>query len=518
MQAARVATAFFCLMALGPASCRRPSPRATPTGLVGRLVAEGAEEKGVSDGTVTLWVDPDGRRVPLAKTQTKPDGSFVLANVPDGSYWLDVRAPGLVEQVIPVQAASTHGRDLGRLRIEKSRALAGRVIDRGDAPVPLAHVLVFVGGGTEGLPLRRIAETRADLDGRFTLEGLGRGPYRVLIEAPGLGAAEIPEAIITSDTVRIRIDAETGRVSGDVRESGRPVPGAVVWVYGELLADARVVDADGDGRFSLGGLGPGRYAVLARLGHRASRPALLTIREGDEPAAAVVLTLEPAEVQIGRVTDGAGRAAAGARVTVSEIRPGFFPLATTLDAGEDGTFATPALGPGSYRVAAAARGFVPSREARVEIAVGRHPPPVTLELSRAASVRGRILAESGEPTPGAVVRLLRPGFDQLAILSRALPPAAEAASSVPDRTFDVAARLMATRSEPDGHFAFAAVAAGAFRLEVLAPGHRPWRSPIRTLVPGESQDQGEIHLAGTPVRAPASEKPSHAASPDGGGV
>jgi hypothetical protein len=77
---------------------------------------------------------------------------------------------------------------------------------------------------------------------------------------------------------------------------------------------------------------------------------------------------------------------------------------------------------------------------------------------------------------------------------------------------------MATRSEPDGRFAFSAVAAGAFRLEVLAPGHRPWRSAIRTLVPGESQDQGEIRLAGTPARAPGSEKSSNAARPDGGGV
>lgn len=515
--ALRAATAFLWLTALATASCRRPAPPAPPTGLSGKLVVEGAEGRGIAEGAVTLWVDPDGVRVPLAKARTKPDGSFVLSNVPDGSYWLDVRAPGLVEQVFPVRAQSTRGRDLGRLTLEKSRALAGRVIDRSDTPVPLAHVLVFAGGGTEGRPLRRIAETRAGLDGRFTLEGLGRGPYRVLIEAPGLGAAEIPEATITSDTVRIRIDAETGRVSGDVRESGRPVPGALVWVYGELLADARVVDADEQGRFSLGGLGPGRYAVVARLGHRASRPALVTIKDDDPTSPALVLALEAAEVQTGRVTDG-GRGAPGARVTVSEIRPGFFPLATTFDAAEDGTFATPALGAGSYRVAAATHGFVPSREARVEIAIGRHPVPLTLELSRAASVSGRVLAENGEPAAAAVVRLLRPGFDQLAILSRPLPPAAEAASSLPDRNVDVAARLMATRTEPDGRFAFTAVAAGAFRIEVLSPGRRPWRSAIRTVVPGEAQDQGEIHLPAASTAGPSGAKTPVRARPDAGGV
>lgn len=512
----RAATVFLCLTALATASCRRPAPPAQPSALSGKLVVEGAEGPGIAEAALTLWVDPDGLRVPLAKTRTNRDGTFVLSNVPDGSYWLDVRAAGLVEQVFPVHAQSARGRELGRLVLEKSRALAGRVIDRSDAPVPLAHVLVFAGGGTEGRPLRRIAETRAGLDGRFTLDGLGRGPYRVLIEAPGLGAAEIPEATITSDTVRIRIDADTGRVSGDVRENGRPVPGALVWVYGELLADARVVDADGEGRFSLGGLGPGRYAVVARLGHRASRPALLTIKEDDPTSPPLVLALEAAEVQTGRVTDG-GRGAPGARVTVSEIRPGFFPLATTFDAAEDGSFATPALGAGSYRVAAAARGFVPSREARVEIAVGHRPLPLTLELSRAASVSGRVLVENGEPAQ-AVVRLLRPGFDQLAILSRSLPPAAEAASSLPDRSVDVAARLMATRTEPDGRFAFAAVAAGAFRIEVLSAGHRPWRSPIRTLVPGETQDQGEIRLPAASTASPSGARRSVQARPDAGGV
>jgi hypothetical protein len=62
----------------------------------------------------------------------------------------------------------------------------------------------------------------------------------------------------------------------------------------------------------------------------------------------------------------------------------------------------------------------------------------------------------------------------------------------PSSRFDAAARVLGTRIDREGRFAFEAVAAGPFRVEILAEGHPPWRSGILSLSPGGDSDQGDV--------------------------
>lgn len=62
----------------------------------------------------------------------------------------------------------------------------------------------------------------------------------------------------------------------------------------------------------------------------------------------------------------------------------------------------------------------------------------------------------------------------------------------PSPRFDAAARVLGTRSDREGRFTFEAVAAGPFRVEILAEGHPPWRSGILSLSPGGDSDQGNV--------------------------
>src|SRR4051794_198206 len=65
--------------------------------------------------------------------------------------------------------------------------LRGHVADGSGSPVPGARVVVVPGGAVRD-PAR---EAMTDADGRFAVERLARGPYRVLVEAAGFASADI---------------------------------------------------------------------------------------------------------------------------------------------------------------------------------------------------------------------------------------------------------------------------------------------------------------------------------------
>lgn len=108
----------------------------------------------------------------------------------------------------------------------------------------------------------------------------------------------------------------------------------------------------------------------------------------------------------GSVADGEGRPLAGALVVVVPEDGGQGRFAVTTD--KDGAFRVRGVEPGTYRVAASARGFVERAQNGVRFAEGK-PNRVEIKLSprRAPSLEGRAAAKGAERAPDAAKRAER---------------------------------------------------------------------------------------------------------------
>jgi len=110
------------------------------------------------------------------------------------------------------------------------------------------------------------------------------------------------------------------------------------------------------------------------------------------------VTLGPLPMVAGELIDAAShRPIAGGLVWSASA--GLSP-ATSSPAGPDGRFRLPMPGGPAMQLNAAAPGYLPARKA-VRRRPGEAPPPVRLELTRAATVFGEVVDRSGAPVAGA---------------------------------------------------------------------------------------------------------------------
>ena len=119
---------------------------------------------------------------------------------------------------------------------------------------------------------------------------------RVLVVAAGLfafGAASAdagqkPEP--AADAVAIQAAVRSGRIAGTVTDAdGQPVDGAMVSAFGPLGAE--LVVSDGNGRFLLPSLAPGRYLVQAHVaGFVTSRRRLVSVWAGRAAVHAIAMS------------------------------------------------------------------------------------------------------------------------------------------------------------------------------------------------------------------------------------
>jgi hypothetical protein len=260
----------------------------------------------------------------------------------------------------------------------------------------------------------------------------------------------------------------------------RPLAGVEVTVRpspaGSGPDGAATVLTDDRGRFEVPALPAHRVDLEARRqGFAPTVVPGVAVAPGPGTADLGTLTLLPGVRIEGRVADAAGRPLAGTGAWLTE---GDRAQAGTLrqrepDARTDeaGRFAVTDLARGRrVNVLVAREGYVPSWVAGVEAPTAK---PLAVVLEPASRLRGRVEDASGEPVPGASVRL-RP----------APPPPGTVGLELrrSENTADV-------QAGPDGTFTFAEVAPGAVTLEASAEGFVP-PDPVAVRVPpdGAAQD------------------------------
>jgi hypothetical protein len=239
---------------------------------------------------------------------------------------VDAETKSRVELIVP---------DSGEVRV--------RIAD-GEGTNGLIALGVFA-SGVKTVP----ATPRGDL---FVFEELALGRYRI---AFGRAASEpSPSAVdveLTSPGQIIDVELrapEMMTISGNVVEpNGAPVPEAWVDVsvvepgYPLLQRAADPVLTNMDGRFAIGDLPSGRYAVAARHASGEARP--LDVGAGQRD---VRLVIDPYGSLSGRVTGADGEPVRRFSVVVFQDTPG-----ESLDVdGDRGRWSLPWVAPGEYRI------------------------------------------------------------------------------------------------------------------------------------------------------------------------
>ena len=139
---------------------------------------------------------------PLLEKKTAPQGSFAFTDLEEGAYRVQVAAPGKrrAHAGNVRLGASARGVNL-RFILGEGRELAGVVRDAARAPA--SGRAVTARATNENTPPYA---TTTDADGSFQLEGLGDGPYDLIVEGEGT-------VTLTKRTAEVR-RTEIGECSG----------------------------------------------------------------------------------------------------------------------------------------------------------------------------------------------------------------------------------------------------------------------------------------------------------------
>lgn len=247
---------------------RRP---AAPTGtdpVAGRVLVRGrclaAEDDRAVIATVRVGRDDGGMiaeagtlaNEPLAVTATDANGEFTCAVAIDGDMDLRVHAEASGRAPAGARDRSSPGGfwDLGDIRLVRTTAVRGVVVDTGGAPVADAEVgILMIGHDPPTLQFRESHSAVTDARGEFVFaDPVATGEWYVRVERTG--PLRSPRKLQTEAGLPVDVRIEVERpdpalaLHGQVVDvSGTPLAGVALSVYG---AGARgSAESDADGRF-----------------------------------------------------------------------------------------------------------------------------------------------------------------------------------------------------------------------------------------------------------------------------
>ncbi len=250
------------------------------------------------------------------------DGRFVLEDVAEGEYVLDISAPDRASAVVPdVKVTAGGTADVGTVRLTAGGIVRGLVVDAASAPVSGATASI---SGT-GRDFRIAPEVTSDAGGAFEFRGVPPGAAQVSVThpsyAPGFASGLEVDPAHGPTEVRVVL-SQGGRIDGRVRSrSGLLPPGAVVDVsvprqgaFGMGPRGLGIQPIGADGTFVVEHVPAGRVIIMLlsrqQDDFRSVAQVDADVREAETTAVELLLRTI---VVTGKVTR-AGAPLAGARV------------------------------------------------------------------------------------------------------------------------------------------------------------------------------------------------------------
>ena len=235
----------------------------------------------IPDATVKLF---DSKGMPYKHTITGEDGTYILSEIPQGTYSLGAVKDGYLlsdAAGVTLSGTDTIKADLVCIADETLNlgAIAGILsLTNGDGTrTPLGGVKITLNNTVESA----VATTYTAADGEFAFYDVADGVYSLLATAEGYVATAAITATITNGSIAnvdmtMTVDSRTysGTVSGIIRDSsGKTVAGCFVGLYEltttedgtvreMLVATTKTNQA---GQYLFGGVSGGQYIVKAKM-------------------------------------------------------------------------------------------------------------------------------------------------------------------------------------------------------------------------------------------------------------
>jgi len=365
---------------------------------------------------------PGGQRQVSRSTRVRSDLTFELRGVPAGlTTWLWIEPERLLAtlrvepELAPGKTSEVEftlilgARVSGRVTDEDGQAISGAGVRLERDPASTGYLLA-VGGKTSE------PEAATGADGSFALLAIRPGKARILALHEGFVGGGTDELALADGDVRSGLTIELSRglrISGTVAwPDGSPASGASVHAMGKDPDPVegfqpKSAKSGARGEFTISGLGNGRYALAANASRpiAGENPAVWTARRDEVAAGAsdVALVLREPVGLAGRAVDDQGAAVKSFAITASPAEDSVVPMhldtkTATFEAA-DGAFLLAGLEPGTWVIAAEAKGHV--QLTAPTVFVPRTEGPLVVVLSRVASASGLVVDPDGQPIAGA---------------------------------------------------------------------------------------------------------------------
>lgn len=215
--------------------------------------------------------------VPITESTTNSNGECIVEGLGPGSYFFEASHPFFGSSAIPANMPN----ESLNIELDAAGAIEGRIHVAGQKPESPRMIFLEARGERTGFVFPRFSST--DLDGRYRVENLDPGEYRIQVQAASLTASSfdwfqqmqqgpqkrVKTQIEAGKTTTLDIDLSndavegpSGRLTGRVTLNGRAGANltASVWREGR-----KVVTTDASGYFDLGQLKAGSNWITISL-------------------------------------------------------------------------------------------------------------------------------------------------------------------------------------------------------------------------------------------------------------
>lgn len=336
------------------------------------------------------------------KAQTKTDGSFEIANIPDGTYTVEVgETSKTVGTTTSVSLKPGEEKENLELRVDfHKRNATGRVLNEKDESVSGASLTLSGNGQAD-----RIAKT--DANGNYTFEGLKPGTYTVVVASStehGSGGGQLNIQADRDTQKDFKVTRNKASITGKGSIAGsneKPADVKLRLVRGGKVVSTATTNANGE--FTFAGVDADTYAIEIVEDDRFHGGATeqdIVVEPGETRNFALEMEYKKSTASGDVLLDGNPLPGVAVKLTKKDTKETF-----DTETNSRGFFTRGGLQPGTYvaSVAGKAGEYDEGTSDEVRIAPGETKPLNITLTSLPGNVTGKVTDNFGKPVAGAKV-------------------------------------------------------------------------------------------------------------------